>query len=329
MQDEKYNLKWNDFEKNFCQSVRNIRLETDFHDVTLSVGTKQLKAHKLILSSCSSFFKTILKENPHQHPLLYLRNISYEDLQAVLDFMYFGEVNVEQANLSSFLAITEELQIHGLSAQPGQEKKNTYIKKPHEKPSTDMPPTKRTKLAALEPDPGPKPRPNLVQSLPKREMNSMPEIQVINLKQEPDDIPLPPPLEELPLTLEPQQHHQQHHPQHIQPLSENELQLVDGEEDYYDYQDVDLNDDQPLTGFVPENGEPVSDVPYDSLIQNDNGFLCKICGNTFTKMQNARRHMRSAHLSSPMACDLCQRVLKNERTYKLHMVANHPVEGSF
>ena len=46
-----------------------------------------------------------------------------------------------------------------------------------------MPPTKRTKLAALEPDPGPKPRPNLVQSLPKREINSMPEIQVINLKQ--------------------------------------------------------------------------------------------------------------------------------------------------
>jgi len=317
MQDEKYNLKWNDFEKNFCQSVRNIRLETDFHDVTLSVGTKQLKAHKLILSSCSSFFKTILKENPHQHPLLYLRNISYEDLQAVLDFMYFGEVNVEQANLSSFLAITEELQIHGLSAQPGQEKKNTYIKKPHEKPSTDMPPTKRTKLAALEPDPGPKPRPNLVQSLPKREINSMPEIQVINLKQEPDDIPLPPPLEELPLTLEPQQHHQQHHPQHIQPLSENELQLVDGEEDYYDYQDVDLNDDQPLT----DPGEILLTRP--GISGNPASFECQLCGQMFNDRSNARRHAKAQHLDTPTSCPECYKTCKNRRGLKAHIKTYH------
>ena len=29
--------------------------------------------------------------------------------------MYYGEVNIEQENLASFLAVTEELQVHGLS----------------------------------------------------------------------------------------------------------------------------------------------------------------------------------------------------------------------
>ena len=36
-------------------------------------------------------------------------------MKAVLDFMYLGEVNVNQDNLNAFLAVADELQIHGLS----------------------------------------------------------------------------------------------------------------------------------------------------------------------------------------------------------------------
>ena len=53
----------------------------------------------------------MLKRNPHNHPLLYLRGIKYESILAVLNFMYNGEVNIAQAELSSFLAVAEDLQV--------------------------------------------------------------------------------------------------------------------------------------------------------------------------------------------------------------------------
>jgi hypothetical protein len=52
-----------------------------------------------------------LRRNPHHHPLLYLKGVKLADLQAVLNFMYNGEVNVAQEELNSFLALAEDLQV--------------------------------------------------------------------------------------------------------------------------------------------------------------------------------------------------------------------------
>jgi hypothetical protein len=123
---EKFCLRWNDFESNISVAFREIRDEKDFFDCTLSCGSRQIQAHKLILSACSPFFKTVLKQNPHQHPLLYLKGIDLTNLQAVLNFMYNGEVNVAQEELNSFLAAAEELQVKGLTQNSsGQNKKAT------------------------------------------------------------------------------------------------------------------------------------------------------------------------------------------------------------
>merc|ERR1712240_764192 len=66
-------------------------------------------------SACSPFFRTVLKQNPHEHPLLYLKGVQFNDLQAVLNFMYHGEVNVAQEELNSFLAVAEDLEVKGLT----------------------------------------------------------------------------------------------------------------------------------------------------------------------------------------------------------------------
>ena len=75
---------------------------------------KQIKAHKVILSSSSEVFRKILITNPHQHPLLYLKGISYKDLQAAVKFLYFGEAEIAQDDLQTFLATAKELKIEGL-----------------------------------------------------------------------------------------------------------------------------------------------------------------------------------------------------------------------
>ena len=116
---EKFCLRWNDFETNISTAFRELRDDKDFFDVTIACDGNQLQAHKVILSACSPFFKSVLKKNPHQHPLLYLKGVKHEDILSVLNFMYHGEVNVAQEGLNSFLAVAEDLQVKGLT-QTGQ-----------------------------------------------------------------------------------------------------------------------------------------------------------------------------------------------------------------
>merc|ERR1711953_1560362 len=112
---EKFCLRWNDFESNISVAFRELRDDKDFFDVTLACDEEQIQAHKVILSACSPFFRSILRKNPHAHPLLYLKGVKFSDLQSVLNFMYHGEVNVAQEELNSFLAVAEELRVKGLT----------------------------------------------------------------------------------------------------------------------------------------------------------------------------------------------------------------------
>ena len=59
---QKYSLKWNDFTVNVASTFRDLHSRHDFVDVTLACADgSQLEAHKVILSSVSSYFRDILK----------------------------------------------------------------------------------------------------------------------------------------------------------------------------------------------------------------------------------------------------------------------------
>ena len=112
---EKLCLRWNDFQDNVRNAFGHLRDSTDFVDVTLACEDgRQIEAHKVILAASSPFFQRILKENKHSHPLIYMKGMKCDDLTAIVDFVYFGEANVYQENLGSFLSIAEELQLKGL-----------------------------------------------------------------------------------------------------------------------------------------------------------------------------------------------------------------------
>ena len=138
---EKFCLRWNDFENNISVVFREIREEKDFFDCTLSCGARKIQAHKVILSACSPFFRSILKQNPHQHPLLYLKGVEFADLQAVLNFMYHGEVNVAQEELNSFLTVAVDLKVKGLT----QNSEQTTQQKAKKEPVTDKHPNNHKK----------------------------------------------------------------------------------------------------------------------------------------------------------------------------------------
>ena len=110
----KFCLRWNDFEVNISNAFHELKEEKDFTDVTLACNDNQVEAHKVILAASSPFFKRILKKNPHSHPLIYLKGIKASDVEAVLNYIYHGEVNLEEANLKTFLEVAEDLEVKGL-----------------------------------------------------------------------------------------------------------------------------------------------------------------------------------------------------------------------
>ena len=117
--------------------------------MTLACDDEQIQAHKVILSACSPFFRNVLRRNPHQHPLLYLKGVKFTDLQSVLNFMYHGKVNVAQEELNSFLSVAEDLKVKGLTQNQPQERESQQqsVQKPAPAPqikSTPRPPNKRS-----------------------------------------------------------------------------------------------------------------------------------------------------------------------------------------
>lgn len=164
---EKFCLRWNDFESNISVAFRELREEKDFFDVTLACDdSSQVQAHKVILSACSPFFRQILRRNPHQHPLLYLKGVKYKELLAVLNFMYQGEVNVAQEELNSFLVVAEDLRVKGLTqnnseagtevtgrggsrSEPGKSGGHQRVREPPDR--GEAPPPKRQRALAPAP----------------------------------------------------------------------------------------------------------------------------------------------------------------------------------
>ena len=115
---DKFSIKWKDFHSNWTKSFSELRRDADFADITLiSEDMVKFSAHRLLLSSCSNIFKFILKDNTHVNPLLYLGGVSSKNLGYILDYIYYGEVNLFQEQLESFLRSAKKLEIEGLLGQ--------------------------------------------------------------------------------------------------------------------------------------------------------------------------------------------------------------------
>ena len=117
----------------------HLRVTNDFADVTLGCEDgQQIEAHKVILAASSPFFQRILKRNKRSQPLIYMKGMRSDDLTAIIDFLYYGEANIYQENLDSFLAIAEELQLKGLEGSKDQQESNREERlNPNEKYKTD------------------------------------------------------------------------------------------------------------------------------------------------------------------------------------------------
>ncbi|CAB4058001.1 unnamed protein product [Lepeophtheirus salmonis] len=97
--DDHFTLQWNDYQNHLMNAFTSLRNDKDFVDLTLSCEGRKISSHKMLLSACSPYFRGLLKDNPCPHPVIILRQTSYEDLVAIIHFVYnaseFGEEEEE------------------------------------------------------------------------------------------------------------------------------------------------------------------------------------------------------------------------------------------
>lgn len=115
MSSQRFCLRWNNHQSNLLSVFDQLLHDESFVDVTLAVEGQLLRAHKMVLSACSPYFQALFVNHPDKHPIVILKDISYADMKSLLDFMYRGEVSVDQDRLTAFLRVAESLRIKGLT----------------------------------------------------------------------------------------------------------------------------------------------------------------------------------------------------------------------
>ncbi|XP_008478309.1 protein tramtrack, beta isoform-like, partial [Diaphorina citri] len=114
MTSQRFCLRWNNHQSNLLSVFDQLLHDESFVDVTLAVDGRYLKAHKIVLSACSPYFQALFVGHPDRHPIVILKDIPYVDMRSLLDFMYRGEVSVDQDRLTTFLKVAESLRIKEL-----------------------------------------------------------------------------------------------------------------------------------------------------------------------------------------------------------------------
>jgi len=353
---EKFCLRWNDFESNISVAFRELREDKDFFDVTLACDDEQMQAHKVILSACSPFFRNVLRKNPHQHPLLYLKGVKYTDLQAVLNFMYHGEVNVAQEELNSFLAVAEDLRVKGLTQNnsgggggtSGSRKENNYSvpksppatkSAPRPPPSDPTPPPKRPRPAMPSmPSPSvsvPSPHPNKAdgrQIQPFGQDDDDDIQEVVPVKSEPRDtsnvIATPSPYPA---------------PSHSQALANPEMDdsmSNYGQDDSYDdYGQYGADGgDQSYDGALVDPNMVAADGNKGNGVNMSleeacelylkkvapGRIVCTLCGKESPAITNAKYHLEAKHFPTEgYSCEICQKFCKTRHGLSCHMSKHH------
>ncbi|XP_047100082.1 transcription factor GAGA-like [Schistocerca piceifrons] len=119
-----FHFTWDNHQATLLTVFDTLLANEKLADCTVSVEGKSIKAHKVILAACSPYFERVFTENHEKHPIIILPDVKFRVMKALLDFMYHGELNIQQDDLGSVLRLSESFQLRGLSG-------NVYISDMH------------------------------------------------------------------------------------------------------------------------------------------------------------------------------------------------------
>uniref|UniRef100_A0A336KGJ3 CSON007500 protein n=1 Tax=Culicoides sonorensis TaxID=179676 RepID=A0A336KGJ3_CULSO len=115
--DELFELKWNNYSNSITEEIFNIRQNDLLVDLTFCCEGVTIGCHKLLIFACSPVLRKILSQNPSPHPIIYITDIKLSILQALLKYIYQGEVQIAKSDLVAFMKAADSFQIRGLQSK--------------------------------------------------------------------------------------------------------------------------------------------------------------------------------------------------------------------
>lgn len=109
-----YHLCSSSYNKDLLDGFSNSQQSGQLTDVTLACDGNSLDAHKIILSVASSYFKRLFESNPCKHPIIFLKDVKFNHLIIIINFIYKGEMIVNDEDLTHVINLAEQLDIRGL-----------------------------------------------------------------------------------------------------------------------------------------------------------------------------------------------------------------------
>jgi len=315
--DQRFSLRWNNYQSHLVTAFESLLDEKDFIDVTLGVEGRKLPAHKMLLSACSPYFRELLKGNPCQHPIIILRDIKYDDLFSLLQFMYNGEVNVAQDQLNSFLKSAESLKIRGLT---DNENENS------DRPATVVPPPReRLHDNDLQPPPVKKKRP-YPESVPMPHSSPGPAISAPPPPKRPQASPIPAPRPEpvkqeiIELSDEHYENTEQYAPE---PVAPNPAQDYGQDHTNQSYDDGGAHAMVPADegGMEEMQGDGTQGEFWFSSANAQSGYQCEECFKVFANRNSYTNHLPSHQ--GKTTCGYCGKEFSSPSNLNKHIRKNH------
>ncbi|XP_034667952.1 longitudinals lacking protein-like [Drosophila subobscura] len=114
MDNPKQSLRWTKHQSTLISTFATLLDTQTLVDCTICAEGKSIKAHKVVLSACSAYFATVFQGHDEKFPFVLLKDVKYQDLRALIDYMYRGKVNVKPDQLEGLVNAGKLLQVKGL-----------------------------------------------------------------------------------------------------------------------------------------------------------------------------------------------------------------------
>ncbi|XP_011301843.1 protein bric-a-brac 1 isoform X2 [Fopius arisanus] len=325
MEGQQFCLRWHNFQNTLLSSLPKLLDGGYLTDVTLSAGGRHIRAHRIILSACSYYFKELFKDlSALQHPVIVLPGMEYANLCALVTFMYNGEVNIYQEQLPALLAMADTLHIRGLADIAGNSRRDSngiYVDPPSEETELTEAPVKKE---IIESPPVPDtPDNTTAPSIPHEPENNDLEDDYQDHEEIPCSVKTKPYYS---INAKLSQKEKKQCSTNGPPKQMDKTLLEDkGDESMVIADDQSCSIDEGKTSIIDTTFRYLTTPSArNSQSCNKTSVTCLICGKQLSNQYNLRVHMET-HSNSSYSCTACSHVSRSRDALRKHVSYRHPV----
>ncbi|XP_047473459.1 uncharacterized protein LOC125028147 isoform X2 [Penaeus chinensis] len=114
-------VQWNAHYSALLHLLKNARREGWYCDATVLCNGKYYSVHKFVLAACSDYFEEMFDKINGKHPMIVMTDMKTARLEALLSYMYEGEVDIMQEDLAGFMETAEAWKVKGLSSSSDEQ----------------------------------------------------------------------------------------------------------------------------------------------------------------------------------------------------------------